>query len=104
MIKKILKSYYKNLTRSLFLFWYGNVKISKSTKVLIKKAKIDNPYFKTYKNKYYFLYKIKDARIYTDNNENVAVIKNNLILPHVSYQQINGKFKKNLYRCSIIQF
>lgn len=101
MIKKILKSYYRTLTRSLFLFWYGNVKISKSTKVLIKKAKIDNPYFKTYKNKYYFLYKIKDARIYTDNNENVAIIKNNLILPHVSFQQVNGKLTSVKYNSVI---
>lgn len=101
MIKKILKSYYKTLTRSLFLSLYGNVKISKSTGVLIEKTIIDNPYFKTYNSKPYFLYNIKNARIYTDNNENVAIIKNNLILPQVSFQQVNGKLTNAKYNSVI---
>lgn len=101
MIKKILKSYYRILRRSVFLFLYGNVRISKSSRVLIKKTIIDNPYFKTYKSKSYFLYKIKGARIYTDNNENVAIIKNNLILPQVSFQQVNGKLTNVKYNSVI---
>ena len=59
MIKKILKSYYRILRRSVFLFLYGNVRISKSSRVLIKKTIIDNPYFKTYKSKSYFYIRLR---------------------------------------------
>ena len=102
MIKKMLKIYYKILSQSFFKFLYGKVLISKSTSNLIKKIKISNSIFKTYNNQFYYLYIIKDARIFTDNNENVAIIKNNILISNVSFQQINGRLRKAKYN-SVLQ-
>ena len=44
---------------------------------------------------------IKNARIYTDNNENVAIIKNNLILPDISFQQVYGILRNYKYNCTL---
>jgi len=40
------------------------------------------------------IYKIPEGVIYTDLVENVAIIKDNFILPEISYQQINGELKE----------
>ena len=93
MIKKKLKLYYKVFIQLFFKFLYGKIKIPTSTNDLIKKEKINDSKFKFHNNKNYYIYTIKNARIYTDNNENVAVIKDNFVLPFVSFQQINGKFE-----------
>ena len=69
-------------------FWF--LKILKN---LVDQQKIDNPLFKTYANKSYNLYKVTNARIFTDNNENVAIIKDNFVLPKISFQQIQGRLK-----------
>ena len=49
------------------------------------------------------MYIIKDARIYTDNNENLAIIKNNLILPHISFQQVYGVLRSSKYNCTLLR-
>ena len=90
MIKKKIKLYYKNLVQLFFKRLYGNVLVPKNVHNLIKKEKIRNNKYKSFSNKYYNIYRIKDARIYTDNNENVAIIKNNFILPQISFQQVKG--------------
>ena len=61
-----------------FKLIYGNVLLIKNVENFIKKQKIKNKKFKSFKNKYYNLYKVKNARIYTDNNQNVAIIKKKL--------------------------
>ncbi len=94
MIKNKLKIYYKILIQLFFKYLYGDIFLPKNVKNFIKKEKIENKIFKSFKNKNYNIYKIKDARIFTDNNENVAIIKNNFILPFVSFQQVNGELKK----------
>lgn len=91
MIKKKLKLYYKHLVHIFFNYLYGKILIPKKNHKLFEKVKINNSQFKSFNNKNYNLYKIKRGRIFTDNNENVAIIKNNFVLPFVSYQQINGK-------------
>ncbi len=100
-MKKVLKFYYKILSQSFFKFLYGKVLISKSTSDLIKKIKISNSVFKSYKNQFYYLYIIKDARIFTDNNENVAIIKNNTLISNVSFQQINGRLRSAKYNSAL---
>ena len=97
MIKNKLKLYYKASIQIFFKYIYGKVLISNTRVRLIKKEKINVSSFETYNGKNYYFYKIKNARIYTDNNENVAVIKNNFILPFVSFQQANGNLKKIKY-------
>ena len=97
MIRNKLKLYYKASIQIFFKYIYGKVLISNTRVKLIKKEKINVSSLKTYNGKNYYFYKIKNARIYTDNNENVAVIKNNFILPFVSFQQTNGNLKKIKY-------
>ena len=101
MIRLKLKKFYKTLIHLLFMCLYGKVYISKSTGTYVNKIKIDDSNFKSYENKFYNLYNIKNARIYTDNNENVAIIKNNLLLPNVSFQQVYGKLKNTKYNSVI---
>ena len=90
MIRKKLKLYYKSIVELFFKILYGKIRISKIPSSLFEKQKVKNPIFKTFNKKSYYIYKIAKARIFTDNNENVAIIKNNFILPKISYQQING--------------
>ncbi len=101
MIKEKLKLFYKSLIRSFFKFLYGEILLSKKTNGFIKKINIDNSLFKTFKNGKYKIYVVKNARIYTDNNENVAIIKNNLILPKISYQQVFGVLRSYKYNCAL---
>lgn len=93
MIKKKIKLYYRVLVHIFFNYLYGKILIPKKNHILIKKEKINSSIFKSYNNKNYHLYKINNGRIFTDNNENVAIIKDNFVLPVVSFQQINGKFE-----------
>ena len=58
-------------------------------------------FFKSYENKKYNIYKVKNGRIFTDNNENVAVIKNNILIPKLSFQQVNGKLEHAKYNSVI---
>ena len=101
MIKKKIKLYYKILVQSFFKLIYGTVLLTKNIDNLIKKEKIESKKFKSFKNKHYNLYKVKNARIYTDNNQNVAIIKKNFILPFFSFQQIKGNLKKPSYNSVI---
>ena len=80
MIKNKLKLYYRASVQIFFKYIYGKVLISNTRTKLVKKEKINVTSFKTYNGKNYHLYKIKNARIYTDNNQNVAIIKNNFII------------------------
>lgn len=94
-IKKILQKKFKNFFIFLFHIFYGKVRlIAKHGKIELikkelKKIKINQKYYKTSYN----IYEISNARIYTDLVEHVAIIKDNFILPYISYQQINGELK-----------
>jgi len=103
MIKKKIKIYYKTLVQLFFKIIYGKILIPKNVNNLLKKEKIGNKKFKPFKNDHYNFYKIKNARIFTDNNENVAIIKDNFILPFISFQQIKGKLKSVKYN-SVLKF
>ena len=103
MNKKKLKLYYRVLVHIFFNYLYGKILIPKKNQILLKKEKINNSIYKSYDNKKYNLYKITDGRIFTDNNENVAVIKDNFILPNVSFQQINGKLETVKYNITVKQ-
>ena len=101
MIKKKLKLYYKSLIRLFFKILYGEILLPKTTNNLIKKIKINNSLFKTFKNGKYQIYIVKKGRIYTDNNENVAIIKNNSILPNISFQQSFGILRISKHNCTL---
>ena len=94
-IKKILQKIFKNFFQFLFHIFYGRVVvISKSDKIELikkelKKITINQKDYDTNYN----IYEIPNARIYTDLVEHVAIIKDNFILPDISYQQINSELK-----------
>ncbi len=94
MIKKKIKLYYKKSVIKIFSNIYGKVIFTKNTNKLSDLIKIKDVNLKTYDNKNYNIYITKKARIYTDNTENVAVIKNNKILPKMSFQQVRGTLRQ----------
>ena len=101
MIKKKIKLYYKNLVSKTFEKIHGKVLLKNDSFNLFKVFQVNDSFFKSYENKKYNIYKVKNARIYTDNNENVAIIKNNILIPKLSFQQINGKLKHAKYNTVI---
>jgi len=102
MLKKKIKLYYKIFVRLLFLFLYGKVLLPVNNNH-VKKIKINNPSFRKFNNKKYKIYIIDNGRIYTDNNENVAIIKNNAILPNVSFQQVYGRLRSFKHNCVLLK-
>ena len=101
MIKKKIKLYYKNFVSKTFERIHGKVVLKKNSLNMLKVLKVNDTFFKSYKNKKYNIYKLQNARIFTDNNENVSVIKNNILIPKLSFQQINGKLKHAKYNTVI---
>ncbi len=97
MIKKKIKSYYKNLRSKVFEHIHGKIRVKKNFSSFVDVSQINDPKIRNFENKKYKFYVVKKARIFTDNNENVAVIKNNLLLPKLSFQQVNGKLKSAGY-------
>ena len=93
MIKKKIKSYYKNLRSKVFEHIHGKIMIKKNFSSVVEVSQINDPKIRNYENKKYKYYIVKKARIFTDNNENVAVIKDNFLLPELSFQQVNGRLK-----------
>ena len=94
-IKKNFQKKFKNFFIFFFHLIYGKVhlapkidrsklKIIKTKKIIIAKREYDINYN---------IYEIPDARVFTDLVEHVAIIKDNYILPNISYQQINGELK-----------
>ena len=101
MIKKKLKLSYKYFIQKFFKILHGPIYISKKKDLKLTKKVISK--FKSFKNKNYHIYSIKNARIFTDNNENVAIIKNNTIISKISYQQIKGRLKSIRFNSVIKQ-
>ena len=102
MLKKKIKLYYKTNIRNFFKLIYGKVLMpKKSVKIPLKLSTINNIKYKTFSGKKYKFYSIDKARIYTDNNENVAIIKNNFIVPRISYQQVKGILKKEKFNSTL---
>ena len=97
MIKKKIKSYYKNLRSKVFEHIHGKIRVKKNFSSMVIISQINDPKIRSFENKKYKFYIVKKARIFTDNNENVAVIKDNFLLPKLSFQQINGIFKSIKY-------
>ena len=93
MIKKKIKLYYKNFVSKIFEKIHGKVLLKKNALNMFKIFQVKDSFFRSYENKKYNIYKVQNARIFTDNNENVSVIKNNILIPKLSFQQINGKLQ-----------
>ena len=100
----MLKKIYKYLLKTFFLQIYGKISVQKSNKHKnIRVLKISKLKSKKTKSKNCFMYEIKNGRVYTDNNENVAIINGNRILKDVSFQQKNSYLKSIKYNSSLTQ-
>ena len=59
----------------------------------MKINKSDSAILNPQTNLKYQIYEVEDARVFTDNNENLAIIKDNKIIPQMSFQQVKGRLK-----------
>ena len=98
-LKKIFQNLFKKIFQYIFIIIYGKIKLlDHNHESFFKTKKIDkiNISGKNYeveKN----VYEIKNARVYTDLVEHVAIIKDNFIIPKISYQQINNELKDSSF-------
>ena len=86
---------YKKILNYFFNAIYGNVKLGTLKQILIENRK-----YKSFLN--FKLYIIENGRIFTDCHTNVAYIKNNLIIPKISYQQNKDKIS-NINHNSVLK-
>ena len=88
-MKHYLKRIYFLIVKKFFELLYSKLKVADNNffkkHIKIKKINLTKNSVKSYK-----IYEILKSRIYSDNNENVAIIKDNFIIPKLSIQ-----FKKN---------
>lgn len=86
-LKKKLQLIFKFFVSKIFIIIYGKIKISKvlPNDINIREVLIDKNIYK--------IFNIRNGVIYTDYVQNVAVIKDNIIIDDISYQQINGELK-----------
>ena len=101
MIKKKIKLYYKKIVSKTFENIHGKVFLKRNIYNHIDITRVNDTFLKSYDNKKYNIYIVKNARIFTDNNENVAVIKDNVLIPKLSFQQIKGKLLHAKYNSVI---
>jgi len=93
--KKVLQKIFKNFFYFIFHLLYGRIKLlTDEANCIINKLEINKI---TIVNKEFDLkntiYEIPNGRIFTDLVEHVAIIKDNFILPNISYQQVNSELK-----------
>tara|TARA_B100000989_G_scaffold268757_1_gene223681 strand:- start:836 stop:1915 length:1080 start_codon:yes stop_codon:yes gene_type:complete len=84
-LKKILKKIYFSIIKTFFETLYGSIKKKSNSGFTLIKVK-----FSKESKKEYEVYEIKNARIYTDSSQNVAVIKKNEIYEKLSTQLIDN--------------
>ena len=98
-IRKLLQKIFKIIFQLVFKILYGKIIVTEHLnninfkKFEIKEISINNKKFNLKNN----IYKIPNCRVFTDLVENVAIIKDNHILPEISYQQIKGELKDVSY-------
>jgi len=91
--KKFFQNYFKKIFYNLFKFAYGNIKGVIDPKNEDKNIEV---IFVNKNNQAkYNIYKVKNARLYTDRINDTAIIKENNIIkgPSFQYREINKKIK-----------
>jgi capsular polysaccharide biosynthesis protein len=95
IIRKQLQFFFKIFFQNIFFLLYGRVVYKKSSKNL-KVIKIES--------KKYYAAKVKDGRIYTDYLENVSIVNsNNVLVNHVSHQQIDGAMFPSRFNSALVK-
>lgn len=98
-IRKILQKIFKKSFHLIFKVFYGKINISRDLKTInfkkieVRSVKIDKRKFNLNNN----IYMIPEGRVFTDLNEHVAIIKDNFIIPEISFQQIKDELKNVEY-------
>ena len=88
-IRKLLQKKFKTIFQFVFKFLYGKIIVPKDLsninfkKFEVKEILINNKKFNLENN----IYKVPNCRVFTDIVENVAIIKDNYILPKISENQ-----------------
>jgi capsular polysaccharide biosynthesis protein len=93
IIRKKFQNIFKFFFQNIFKIAYGKV-IYKENNLKdpnIEISQLKNKKIKKFNNENYFVYKIKNGRVYNDLVENVAIINKNQIVDKISYQQNNGR-------------
>lgn len=85
-LKKFSSNLFKKTIRKLFLLYNGNIKV-----INLKSDNLPEGVIKLNKNRY-FLYRIKNGKVFTDNVQNVAILKDNFLISNFSYQQHLGHY------------
>jgi capsular polysaccharide biosynthesis protein len=90
-IKKNLSNLFKHIVRKIFILFNGKIITLDNKSIFLDmgiKKKINN----------FFFYEINNGKVFTDNVQNVAILKNNYLIKDASYQQHLGHYlssKKN---------
>mgnify|MGYP001162643947 CR=1 FL=1 len=98
-INKILQKIFKKIFQNLFKIFHGKIQLINSyddlsiIKHKIDYLNIDKKNFDVKKN----IYEINNAKIYTDLVENVAIIKDKVLIKEISFQQVDGELKDAQY-------
>lgn len=93
--KKKIQKLYKFLIQKLFFLFYGKISCQIEEIISIQYHNIKKNGFN------YKILNIDYGRVYTDYVENVAYLKNNVILNDVSFQHVNGELKNTSYNSVI---
>ena len=102
MLRKKLQSYFKYFIQRIFILIYGKIKIQGTNNLNDEKfVKIQGIESDTYQDKEYILYKIKNGRIYTDTNQNVAIISKKNLISKASFQHIDNELKDFSFNSSL---
>ena len=103
-VNKFLQKCFKKAFQKLFILFYGKIVEYKKKDLDLDIKKVSNinlqDHTKHIVNKN--IYEIPDARVYTDSIQHVAIIKDNMILPNISYQQINNELKESKFNKVLI--
>ena len=94
-LRKKLQLAYKVIISQLFKLIYGRIVLSNNNGKNVKLKEINKA-----NHKYKFV-EIRNGRIFTDYVENVAIINDNQIINHVSYQQVKGELKDTSFNVVI---
>ena len=103
MFRKKIQSYFKFYIQRIFILIYGKINtIQFSNTNNDKITEITQVKSDTYPDKGYFLYEIKNGRIYTDMHQNVSIINKDNILSEASFQHVNNQFQKVSFNSALI--
>ena len=103
MFRKKIQSYFKFYIQRIFILIYGKINTTQFNNTNNDKiTEITEIKSDTYPDKRYFLYEIKNGRIFTDIHQNVSIINKDNILSEASFQHFDNQLQKISYNNALI--